>query len=512
MGDENSILSAADARQLLRRSGFGARPDQVGEIEGMTRGAAVDDLLDFKPTKFRPGGRDTYRAHNSWVKYMVRKSAKRGKAGTRRGIGGRRYALQEKLVLFWHDHFATSDDKVFYTKAMANQNRLLRTHCKGNFRDFCKAINKDAAMIEYLDTERNGRFSPNENYARELQELFTLGVKDFLGNDNYSQEDIVQIATAFTGWNYRYSNLEVGFNDNNHALISDGPNVTKVIFTTHGNFGPGGASFANPEGETEIDQVIDILLQHTDTDTPPRNTTARHIAKKLFQYFTHADPDPAVIDAVIDDSNFDTAWDIEALLRAMFVHDAFYETGAAAPFDVNTAKSVRWPIDFVVGTMACFDMRFKGIDAYLDSQDSTSIYYLLENMGQHLFYPPSVFGWDWEASWVSSFTMLARYKFARSVITAREHNTRPYFRPAKVIDLVALQAVTQNAMPIVDAALNALGVPDQFDTAQKDALAVYITEPAAVTSHVDLTDEDVVDEKIRGLFLLILESPGYHLH
>jgi hypothetical protein len=133
-------------------------------------------------------------------------------------------------------------------------------------------------------------------------------------------------------------------------------------------------------------------------------------------------------------------------------------------------------------------------------------------MGQLLFYPPSVFGWNWEEAWVSSYTMLARYGFARSVITARDGTTRPYFQPSRILDFTALDAIAQNAAPIVDAALDALGVPDQFDTVQKDALIAYLTEPGPITTHVSLTNEGIVDEKIRGLFLLILESPAYHMH
>ena len=112
------------------------------------------------------------------------------------------HPLQEKLTIFWHDHFATSNEKVDFPRLMGNQNGLLRRFCKGNLKDFVKAINRDAAMMEFLDTVRNVKEEPNENYARELQELFTLGVKDYDGNPNYDQADIVQIARAFTGWDY----------------------------------------------------------------------------------------------------------------------------------------------------------------------------------------------------------------------------------------------------------------------------------------------------------------------
>src|SRR5689334_2920754 len=199
MGDENTVLDAAGARHLLRRGGFGAPPEAVQSIldRGLTRGQAADELLAFGGKAFKPNGKYIEDSHNKWVKFMVKTQ----------------FPLQEKLVLFWHDHFATSNAKVQNTKLMANQIRTMHTMCKGSFKDFVKAINRDAAMIEFLDTVRNHKDIPNENYGRELQELFTLGVYDFAGSPTYAQEDIVQIARAFTGWDYEYNGGKAVFHD-----------------------------------------------------------------------------------------------------------------------------------------------------------------------------------------------------------------------------------------------------------------------------------------------------------
>ena len=189
MGDANTVLDAAETRHLLTRTGFGATPAAVAKSlkRGDTRGEAADRLLKFSPKKFQPGGKgkdpSLQESHDKWISFML--TAK--------------FPLQEKLVLFWHDHFATSNVKVANTTLMAQQNLLLRLFCKGNFRSFVKAMNKNPAMMEFLDTVRSGRRHPNENYPRELMELFTLGVLDSAGNPNYLQEDIVQIARAFSG-------------------------------------------------------------------------------------------------------------------------------------------------------------------------------------------------------------------------------------------------------------------------------------------------------------------------
>src|SRR5205085_839302 len=128
--------------------------------------------------------------------------------------------LEEKLVLFWHDHFATSATVVVDPKLMTLQNRTLRLNCKGNFKSFVKTMNKKAALMDYLDTNDNQKDIPNENYARELQELFTLGVKDSSGNPNYTQEDVVQIARAFTGWDFDEKGVAF-LNADEHDFMSD---------------------------------------------------------------------------------------------------------------------------------------------------------------------------------------------------------------------------------------------------------------------------------------------------
>src|SRR5213593_3280114 len=162
MGDENTSLTEAAARHLLRRTGFGALPRDLQTFTGLTRGQAADRLLDYQPRRFRPSGRDFPRAHNKWI----------------RTLSKTKNPLQAKLVLFWHDHFATAISKVEDVGLMAYQIALLYLEGKGNFKTLIKDINRNPAMMEFLDTVRNDKEMPNENYARELQELFTLGVLD----------------------------------------------------------------------------------------------------------------------------------------------------------------------------------------------------------------------------------------------------------------------------------------------------------------------------------------------
>lgn len=488
MGDQNTVLLAADIRHLLRRTGFGSMPADVEKFTGLTRGQAADQLLNFKTTRpFKPRGNEARRLRDSWLKYMLRTKLQ----------------FQEKLVLFWHDHFASASSKVYDASEMAMQNRLLRQFCKGNFRAFVKAINKDAAMMEYLDTVRNHAEQPNENYARELQELFTLGVRDLNGNPTYSQADIVQIARAFSGWDTDRKNRAV-FEDYDHDFMIDYPGRgPKVIYQAHGGFGGGGADYTLPggEGAAEIDQVTDIIFQHVDSDG--ENTVARHITKKLLEYFCYASPSKALIDELIATSGFNTLFELTPLLRAMICHDEFYATAAPAPFTGATKKSVKWPVDYVVTVMRAFKMQFRQTkyDLYINGDFYANIHNNLEQMGQLILEPPSVFGWDWEAAWLSSATLLSRFEFARNATNAYGSG-RMRFHPEKLIDL----DLTAPA-DIVDAVTNYLGVTDQFPAAQRQALIDYLG-----AGPIDLHDYDTRAVKLNGLFTLVLQSPAYQLH
>jgi uncharacterized protein (DUF1800 family) len=493
MGDENTILDAAGARHLLRRTGFGAPLDDVDRFTGMTRGEAADELLNFTPANFRPNAArdDRDKAHNKWLKYMVKA----------------RVPLQEKLVLFWHDHFATNITVVQDVTFMANQNRTLRRNCKGNMKDLVKAINVDAAMMRFLDTDDNRKAQPNENYARELQELFTLGVNDFAGNANYLQDDIVQIARAFSGWRYQ-DNGSPFLNDNQHDYEADFPGRgPKVIYEAIpvvrpvGNAGvlarAGGGDFTQPggEGEGEIDNVIDIIFSHTDTNG--KNTVARRTTKRLLEYFARpfADPIPAgdvtAIDQIVTTSGFASSFDISALLRAIFTHDKFYP----APGQ-TVQNSVKWPVDYVVSTLRLLGMKLKGRDQYVDGGDYQRALDRLINMGQEVMDPPSVFGWNWETSWVSSSAMLSRYAFVRDVTTARYGTGRTSFQP---LDLVA----PGTADEMVDSVTLLLGVSDQLNSTERQTLIDYMNAGPQSGN---------LDAKLNGLFALVLQSPAYQVH
>jgi uncharacterized protein (DUF1800 family) len=484
MGDESSTLSEAEARHLLRRTGFDVSAKTVAKwmASGITRGEAADALLKFKPQGFKPNGKSFEDIHDKWVKFMLKTKA----------------ALQEKLVLFWHDHFATGISKVNRPDLMTKQNALLRQSCKGDFKALVKAINRDPATMEYLDTVRNSNTGLNENYGRELQELFTLGVKDVTGADNYTQEDVLQIARAFTGWRYDEKN-EPFLREQRHDFDDD--TAPKVIYKTTGQFGPGGVNYAaGGEGPGEIDAVVDVIFQHRDTQG--HNTVARRIARRLIEFFGTSNPSQDFVDDVVGTGPdaFDSTWLISGVLRRLFVHDDFY-LGAGAP-GVTANKSIAWPVDYVVTTLRTLKVKLKGRDLELAGGDFLAIRDHIIGMGQTLFDPPSVFGWDWETNWISSATLLARYGFVRDLTSARDGGGTS-FRPEKLVDVTLTDP---NA--IVDAVLTVCGVAGLYSNPEKTALANYLTDGAGP---IDLLEDDYRGRKLHGLFALVLESPAYQL-
>ena len=500
---EDTLLGAGDARHLLQRTGFGALPKEVARYAAHTRGDVVDRLLDFSKKPFKPKLDTIEDLAASWFRYMLQAAP-----------------LQEKLVLFWHDHFATDYNKVRGIPPMARQNALFRSYCKGNFKEFVKAVNRDAAMILFLDTATNRKTQPNENYAREFLELFTLGVFDAAGHANYAQQDIVNLARGFTGW---VSSRETGasnFYDQGHEYYLGGAGDyaergPKVVFVTPvdrpvppGGFPPGGRAFDDQgEGAQEIDRITDIVFDHVDSDG--RSTVARRIARRLLEHFAHPDPAQRFVDRVIDDSGFAAPgpeqWHLERLLRAIFVDDEFYpSTYPALHGGAPKPKSVKWPIDLIASTMRITKMKPCGKDAAILGLGDGFVEQIAR-MGQVLFEPPSVFGWDQETGWISSATLLARYEFVSGVVRAVHKNGGTRFKMSKIV-----AASLETAGEIVDAVLGHFGVADGLEAADRDDLCAWLTNGGDASTVV--VRDYAVTYRILDMIVLVMQSAAYQLH
>lgn len=311
--------------------------------------------------------------------------------------------FREKLTLFWHGHFATGYSKVHDSSLMYQQNEVLRTMGGGSFEALTVAVAKGGAMMRWLDTATDKRSHPNENFARELMELFTLGI------GNYTQQDVVSAARAFTGW---VTDAATG---DWHLQARQHDNGIKAFLGTSGDLG----------GE----DVIHVAV------TQP--ASARFVLAKLWSHFAYpvAPSDPVVGDLL---AGYEPGLDITGALRAIFLHPAFVS-------DAARQGLVKQPIEYLVGAA-----RALGLDAGLhgpggpaSGRRPTPLPTLSTSMAQTLFDPPNVGGWGQNAYWLDTATSLARLDAAALMVAAADLSALGPVpaaqRPAAVAELLGLE-------------------------------------------------------------------------
>ena len=371
-----------EARHLLNRTSFAADIDDINAFSRLTREQAVDRLLAWS------GGRVATPAPG-WVNEFV--SPRRMRAMSeedrkallrdqiQKGFELRNWwltemlttssPLNEKMVLFWHNHFVSSLQKVKSPALMYRQHLLLRKHAFGYFGDFLHDIARDPAMVVYLDSASNRKGQPNENFAREVMELFTLG------EGNYKEQDIKEVARAFTGWSIDLDSGEFTFR---RAAHDDG---VKTVLGRSGNL--------------DGDAVLDILLAQPQT--------AEFIVSKLWREFISPGPEPGEVKRIARMFR-DNRYSIRVALRALLLSDAFYASQ-------NRAVLIKSPVELIVGTLRQF--RF-------ETGEVTPFVFVARQLGQDLFAPPNVKGWPGGEAWINSATLLARKQLLERLFRAQE--------------------------------------------------------------------------------------------
>ncbi len=372
-GANESAIGVDGARHLLGRTGFAASAADIRAFAPLTRSAAAEKIVkaavdattartpppawvsdkpipaakrqamdrEARQAEQRLNTEHTFELREWWFREMLTTAS----------------PLAEKMTLFWHGHFATSQQKVRFAPLMYRQNVLLRSNALGNFGGMLRQIGRDPAMLIYLDAANSRKEQPNENFAREVMELFTLG------EGQYSERYIKEAARAFTGWSVDRDSGEFVFRRGFHDY--------------------GQKTVLGKTGAFDGDQIIDILLKKPEA--------AQFITRKLWKEFISPTPLPSDVErlaAVFQQSGYNIA----KLMRGLLASEAFYASE-------NRAALIKSPVEFVVGTLKTFDIETQNLRPFVLASAL---------LGQNLFTPPNVKGWPGGEAWINSATLLGR--------------------------------------------------------------------------------------------------------
>ena len=379
------------------------------------------------------------------------------------------FPLLEKMSLFWHGHFAARVGNPYFDQLLLNN---IRRNALGNFGDLLKAVSKSPAMLQFLNNQQNRKMHPNENFAREVMELFTLG------RGHYTEDDIKEAARAFTGWAY------------------DGYGNFKFRINQHDD---GTKKFLGKTGSFDGDDILNILLQ--------QKQTAVFITQKIYRYL--------VSDNKIDNKRvtalanvfYESNYDIATLLKEIFTSGWFYSK------DVVGAK-IKSPVELLVGYQRMIPMSFHNPKAWLNLQ---------KILGQFLFNPPNVAGWPGGKDWIDSSSLVIRMRLPEALLGSKELNlSAKEVEPEMDMETKKMVVTAQPAHEFKVGRLdfiewgNYIQYWKGYSRQQlPQALAGYLL-PVSISEerlkHIDVfADKDTDEEYIKSLTILLMELPEYQL-
>jgi uncharacterized protein (DUF1800 family) len=364
------------------------------------------------------------------------------------------HPLQEKLTLFWHNHFATSNAKVQNARFMLGQYELMRHHALGNFATLLQEISKDPAMMIWLDTRDSKKGNPNENYARELMELFSLGI------GHYTEQDIREAARAFTGWEVQ--------GDEGFFRASQHDDGEKTVFGRKGNW----------KGEDIVRLCLD------------QKACASFIVTKLFRSFVSETltPTPELIEPLamqFRQSNYDFG----ALVQTMLRSNLFFSAQAYR-------SRIKSPVSFGLGIVRAMEARL----------GTTNLSTALQNLGQNVFSPPSVKGWDGGQAWLNGQTLLFRQNLSLSLSSTEDVRFGNRCDPAALVRKHGKKSDEEIVAFFLD-----LFLQGDVPAVSRSRLAEYQQKAHKQAVPVYWTAADAADHRVRALCHLVLTLPEYQL-
>jgi uncharacterized protein (DUF1800 family) len=482
--------NAGAAAHLLNRAGFGGSPAEIGKFVALGLDGAVSRLLDYdkipdetadpdwaKPDPSRVDFLKEVRAADPQKKRELQQGEQRKQRErlielkhwwlARMAAGPR--PLQEKMTLFWHGHFATSMDKVRDAYLMWKQNDLFRRMATGNWLEMLVAVARDPAMLIWLDQGQSRRQHPNENFAREVMELFTLG------EGHYTEKDVTEAARALTGWSYDFRNQEF---------------IERPFFHDNGD-----KTFLGRAGDLDGRDVLEEIVEQPQA--------ARFITAKLWTFFAGEPPSDAVTDALANTFR-SSGNEFKPVLREMFSSAEFYsdrivrnEVKSPVQWLVQSVRELERPLP---GPMICFG--------------------LTRGLGQDLFAPPNVKGWDGGLSWITTSSLLMRYNAAALLVEGDATVVRGMVQGigAKALENPGFQNRLQNLqLPTVDVS-RILSDDDRADKAklvaalERRLLQGKLTVKQEQTLTAFLDGQAVLDDTtILKTIRLMMSTPEYQL-
>ncbi|HIM49700.1 MAG TPA: DUF1800 domain-containing protein [Dehalococcoidia bacterium] len=434
MADKEIALMA----HLMRRAGFGATFEELEARAAKGYEATVDELLD-------PEGQPELE-RDLMMRYQPQWVSQAGLEGqqeewTYRMINTKR-PLEEKIALFWHQIFVTGHAKCEYPKQQQIEFDMFRRDGLGKFDNLLQGLAKDPAMVFYLDNCMSHKDAINENWGRELLELFSMGV-GMDGQVNYTEEDVKECARAFTGWTVT----------NSIPRYPYGKYEAKFIYDS-GDHDNEEKTFLGETGNWNGEDIINIVARQPGT--------ARFISRHLYNFFVADEPqvpawqntppgDPEAIKA-LEDEYFRSGYDIRSMLRVLFNSDAFKNARFA---------KVKSPTETVVGTM-----RLVG-DFNLPKPGMNAMALNIRYMGQDLMNPPTVEGWHTGREWIDSGTLVERINFTADAVGNTSH---PGIQA--IIQRLASQGPTISPEQLVDGCLDMLGAYELTEVTRNELLAM----------------------------------------
>ncbi len=407
------------AAHLFRRAGFGADNEQLDAATKRSVTDVVGDLVtaNIQETNFRQvadtlaatilAGGDPQQLSAAWVYRMMLTPTQ----------------LLEKMTLFWHGHFATGAEKVKDAHMMWQQNQFLREHALGEFRELVQAIAQDPAMLIYLDSAINRKAHPNENFARELMELFCLG------EGNYSEQDVQELARCFTGWEVKNKKFR-----KNRYQHDDG---TKSILGQSGNY----------DGEDGVRIVVE------------QPQLEMFLARKWYRFFLSDEPQPTneLLQPLADTFRKHNL-QVAPALKMLLSSNLFFSEHAVG-------RKIKSPVDSVIGTLRCLQA----------TTNTEMVASGLLQLGQGLFYPPNVKGWDGGRAWIDSSTLLGRSNLFGKIL---EHKSTR-FDGLSLVDYLGSRDVRNLDDAIEYFELHLLAVPlsESTRTQLQETVASHVKEP-----------------------------------